>query len=660
MSHSRPRISSAILICAIMLVASLGISVPAFAREYTIPQVVIDATVTPDGSIEVREERYFDFDGSFNGVYWNLPQGEFNGRSVTVDVIEAGEIDHGEEIFYELSDSGDNLTYQIQDYGYSMNLKIYARHSYEVAHFVIVYRINNVVLRHADISELYWQFVTRDWDVESENITCTIHLPVPSGQSVIPEDNVRAWGHGPLDASLAFSGNDVVYTVPGVGTAEFAEARITFPESWLPDAHQDSTHALDSILAEEQEWADAANARRMRARILYFGSMVIASIAAVGTSILAFVKRRAYKASIKPQFDDEYFRDVPTKDHPAVLGALYNNGSIKPELFTATLMDLTDKRVIALQHVKIKKSGLFGTSLEDDYRLVANRLPNIDKPNPTSFERAAERIDRKAFDLMFEKVALGTADGLYEKGTYPPMYFSSIEKYAKEHSSQYERAYDSWEGAVTSEYSSRFASGGTVVKGSTGSLVAIGVIDIILGVIFFITAVVFDMPILLNLLFTTLLNIAGVYCIVAGSNTDKANAEGREVRAQLEALKRWLKDFTRLNEAIPTDVVLWNRLLVIAVVLGVAEEVIKQLETVLPEVLHSDYLSPTYGWYYFSSSSYTNPASAVSSAMSSAHSVSTAATASSSWSSGGGGGGGFSGGGGGGFGGGGGGGGGAF
>ena len=120
------------------------------------------------------------------------------------------------------------------------------------------------------------------------------------------------------------------------------------------------------------------------------------------------------------------------------------------------------------------------------------------------------------------------------------------------------------------------------------------------------------------------------------------------MKAQLKALRNWLKDFTRLNEAIPTDVVLWNRLLVMAVVLGVADEVIKQLETVLPEVLHDDYMSSTYGWYYVGP--HGSPYRSFQSNYGSAHDVSTAKIAASESSSGGGGGGGFSGGGGGGFG----------
>jgi len=662
MTARRVRIAGSLVAFVLMLVVSLGISVPAYAREYSIPQVNIDATVTSDGSLEVREERLFSFDGSFNGVYWNLPQGEFQGRSVTVDVVEAGEMVDGAFVPYELSESGDNLTYQVQDRGYSMSLKIYARHSDETAHFVITYRINNVVLRHADVAELYWQFVTEGWDEESRNITCTVHLPVPAGQSVVPEDNVRAWGHGPIDASLAFNGNDIVYTVPGVGGSEFAEARATFPESWLPDAQQDTSTALPSILEEEQRWADEANARRMRARILYYGSMALAAVAAVGTSIFTFAKRKAYKEATRAVFDGQYFRDVPTKDHPAVLGALYSGGGVGGDEFTATLMELTNSNNIALQHVKVKRKGLFGgEKVEDDYRLVLTKQPATPNANYASpAEVDAHNINRKALYLMFDKVALGVSDEDYPNGTYPPLYFSTISDYAKEHSTTYENAYNSWQNAVENAYESRFTRGSTVVRVPTLALTAAGVLDIVLSILFVALGFVFGTPVPIIVVGFMLLVVAGIYAIFAASSTTALNQEGREVKAQLKALRNWLKDFTRLNEAIPTDVVLWNRLLVMAVVLGVADEVIKQLETVLPEVLHDDYMSSTYGWYYVSSTSNMSPARTFSDAVSTAHAVSTASEAGSSWSSGGGGGGGFSGGGGGGFGGGGGGGGGAF
>lgn len=78
--------------------------------------------------------------------------------------------------------------------------------------------------------------------------------------------------------------------------------------------------------------------------------------------------------------------------------------------------------------------------------------------------------------------------------------------------------------------------------------------------------------------------------------------EGAEVAARCKALKHWLEDFTRLKEAVPGDLVLWNKLLVMGVALGVSKEVLRQLaEAVPPEVREADGFYdnyPCYWWYY--------------------------------------------------------------
>ena len=84
-----------------------------------------------------------------------------------------------------------------------------------------------------------------------------------------------------------------------------------------------------------------------------------------------------------------------------------------------------------------------------------------------------------------------------------------------------------------------------------------------------------------------------------------------------------------------------------AVALGVADEVIKQLEVALPQILEDETFMTTYIWFY--SYGGTSPISAFDHHYGKADNISTAALAASSSSSSGGGGG-FSGGGGGGFG----------
>ena len=125
--------------------------------------------------------------------------------------------------------------------------------------------------------------------------------------------------------------------------------------------------------------------------------------------------------------------------------------------------------------------------------------------------------------------------------------------------------------------------------------------------------------------------------------------EADEIRAKALALRAWLKDFTRLDEAVPEDVALWNELLVYAVVLGVADDVIRQLKIAMPQIFDDPYFYPYYVWYY-GYGHYGSPLRAFNDAYDSRYRASTAAVAASSNSSAGGAGGGFSGGGGGGIG----------
>lgn len=198
---------------------------------------------------------------------------------------------------------------------------------------------------------------------------------------------MRAWGHGPLDASLEFDGNDIVYTVPGVGTDEYAEARVTFPVSWLTGMVPSSISRLPNIRAEEQQWADEANARREQARRTIAVCTVLGAGAVAGIVVLTVLFKLRYARKHKARFSDPYFRDVPSADHPAVLAALWEGGKVPGEAFTATLMKLTDDGVIG----PVARQGREG--------------PREGLPDRAREPHATDDIDDAAMRLMFDVVA---------------------------------------------------------------------------------------------------------------------------------------------------------------------------------------------------------------------------------------------------------------
>ncbi|WP_058271206.1 DUF2207 domain-containing protein [Olsenella massiliensis] len=636
----RPRMSRRyvriVMACALLALCVLAAPLRVLAKDYSIDEVRISATVAADGSVSVSETREFAFDGSFNGVYWSIPTGSYDGRDVHTSIGAVGIMEGTTFVPFEQSDSGEPNTYSVTDEGDTIRVKLYSPHTDERVTFAINYTDSNLAARYQDTAELYWKFVSDGWDVESSNVSCTVSLPVPAGTTVTPGDNVRAWGHGPLDATVGFTGNDVTYAVPGVGGSEYAEARITFPAEWLASAPLIEQDKLQSILTQEQAWADDANARRHQARVISWGAIGLDLVAAVGSIVAGLAAWGSYQRSHKAQFDDTYFRDVPSDDHPAVLGALLNGGKPRGEDLTAALMRLTDIGAVKLDLIRTRKTGFLGRErTEEDCRLTRTDKDLSSQPNHKL------KIDYATLRFLFEKVArwADSEDALY---------FKDVERVAKDEAEKYSGAYETWEDVVGGACASRgfFTS---KAKTGKGRLYALCVLDVLLAVVtvfLVIAGVVAPAPgggIAAALLLT------GVVLGVLGGKMRTLSPEAIEITAKLEALRRWLKDFTRLKEAVPTDVVLWNHLLVMAVVLGVADEVIDQLRATMPQILEDPVVAPVYGWYYGGGPG-GMPQQAFSSAVGQAHHVSTAALAASSMSSGGGGGGGFSGGGGGGFG----------
>ena len=648
MQTLRRSLRAVVAALAVALLSLAIVALPAQARDFSIDKVDIDATVETDGTLTVTEVRTFDFDGSFNGVYWDISKGEYEGRYIDVNVLGAGTIEGDTVTLFEESSSERNNTYTTYDYGDYLELKIFSAHEDETVQFVIKYELTDLVGRHEDVAELYWKFVSDGWQVESNNVICTVHLPVPEGETVEPEKNVRAWGHGPLDATVYFEGDDVVYRVPGVGTGEFAEARITFPESWVPDAEKQSDSVLDGILEEEMGWAEEANEQRERARenrnrlnVATTAAGGVAGLGAVGVIAFMVKKRKEYKATHTPQFDDDYYRDVPTGDHPAVLGTLYHDGIMPDEAFTAALMRLTDQGIIKLDKgTFVKKRLLLGDKSYEDYYITFAKDDMLIDDNAGAVARQAAAIDRKALKFL---LWLASHDNDADDNI---LQFSSIKTTAKKHAESYKDRYDKFKETVERAYTSRFASTEATGAGAVG---LVGALGICLGIALVIFTLDQGISSAIPLVCGGALAVAGLVSVFSAFTYDKINPEGIEVRAKLEALRQWFKDFTRLKEAVPHDVILWNRLLVMAVALGVSDEVIKQLKIAAPDVLEDPYMRGYYYWYYMGGPMGT-PASAFSNALQEAHSVSEAQLASSDFSSGGGGGGGFSVGGGGGFG----------
>lgn len=613
-------------VCAFVALALLLLPAAAHADGYSMTQTYIGATVEADGSLTVVEGRQFDFDDDINGVYWDINTGtNQQGGTAGVDVLSVEE-DDAAFSRVDYANKGDSGVYTVEQSDGSVRIKVFSPHeSDDSAIYYVSYTMTGAVMNWADTAELYWKFVGDGWSANSDDVEMEVYFADGAiGTPASKGDNFRAWGHGPLTGDVSIDADEpmVTYTIPCVHEGEFAEARIAFPSDWVPGLSASSEERMPTILSEEKTWAEEANARRARARMIANTLAAVSVVAAVTfTGVIVVLKLRRRKP--KPLFQDEYFRDVPSADHPAVLSALMSWNEVPDQAYIATLMKLTDDRVIKLEETtETKKKGLLRREKEErTYRITVT----------DEAWKAAKKdgIDRDVLKVFFAGVK-PDKDGVRSRT------FSELEEYASERTESVGDKLEDYQNTVKGELADReYVASDGIVAMVFGLVLGILIAFIPVGSIFFtdgaqanIIAAIVSVPIVL-------------VGIGVSRTFRRFTPEGAEVAARCKALKHWLEDFTRLKEAVPGDLVLWNKLLVMGVALGVSKEVLRQLaEAVPPEVREADGFYdnyPCYWWYYhhYGTESPLDSFNDV-------YHESISAVASSSDSSGGGGGGGFS------------------
>lgn len=637
----RPR-ALFVALFGLIALALVACPVSAHADGFSMPNVKIDAEVKSDGSLHVVERRTFEFDDDVNGVFWDIPfAANKQGRTTSV-AISSVSVDGRTFENVDSANKGEDGVYTAQKEGEGSNvtakIMVFTPHDDESsANVTIDYTINGAVMAWGDTGEVYWKFIGAGWDQASENVSCTISFDKNlAAATPATKTTLRAWGHGSFDGEVKPSPQKakVTYRVPKVYGGDFAEARIVFPTAWVPNLKSETTPRLDTVLSEEKRWAEEANAKRERARAESKRNVVISIVVAVlyaGTIIALKVIRFTPRS----EFNETYFRDIPSADHPAVIATFMCNGQLPDQAFVAGLMKLTDDRVIKLESVTTTNEGLLGAKTKEDYKVTMTK----DAYEQAKAAGKIDEIDDAILDFMF--VGRG-----YE-GTVPAKSrtFSAFKEYPIEHTDAYGDAAENYQTTVKAQLELR---GYIQSRGLLAGLL-IGITGMsFFGLDLMLAAFTnFALPNVVALVISGVI-IFGVVFFV-GSRFRRLSAEGTELRSKCEALKRWLEDFTRLNEAVPADLILWNKLMVMAVALGVSKKTLKELADAVPaEIRESgdfyDYY-PVY-WWCHSHGDLDMPTSSIRSA----YRDNIATLASSSNSSVGGFGGGFSGGGGGGVG----------
>jgi uncharacterized membrane protein len=628
---------------ALCLIAGICLSfapASAYAKSYTMPNVSIEADASSNGDLAVSETRTFDFDGSFSAVWWNfnnLPSGS-QIKIDSVSVTANGKTTTLSSVPFQQSwrNSGGPSKAAYSFDGQQDTVYVFYDISDSQAEVTLNYTVLNAVQVYSDTAELYWQFVGSEWEQDSENISLTLNLPIPQGAEITKGETLSAWGHGPLDANVAIdeTTGQITCSVPHLSADSYAEIRVACNPEWFsgvvqkdPNAHFDSER-LDTIKSEEQTFADETN----KQRLIALGSTALAIVVCLAICLWALYSFKRYGKELKPTFTEKYWRDVPEPgEHPAVIGRIMRFNSESNDDLTATLLHLVNEGAILINKGTYEQKALIGKKTIEDYYL--SRAPGYEGKLKTE-------VDRIAFDLVFNTVGEGAES----------VWLSAVSKFAEKNPTVFTEKLSDWQGEVTARtLNGNYFEAYSSSKQAQMATIGVTTMILLIAIAYFTDNLLVLIPGIITLLLTFILSFF----------MSRRTQRGADVYARCEALKRWLKDFSRLNERPVLDIKVWGEFLVYAYMFGIADEVINELKNTVPELFETDESMATSSYYvpwwaiYSSHSIAASGLAGFGSAFTTSinQSISAIQSASSGdFSSGGGFGGGFSGGGGGGFG----------
>lgn len=501
------------------------------SASYRIDDLRIRAEIKKDGSVLVTEQVLYSAD-KINGILYNVDaKGYGELKNLNVFYEENGEFIPAVK---QRGSQRGNFTVSEDDGLYKIKLYYPLRNERE--YFAVRYILPQGVTVYKDTAQFNRKMVGENWEKSIRNVQVTVELP-----EEISKEKIYAFGHGPLTGNVEIlNGREIKYTLENYYPGKFLETNILFPKELVSEINKKyikNKNAFSEIMKMEKNFAEEANRERDRAvktmglKWLVFGA-VACWIIFVGTFIyLKNGKRYKVKAPY-----GEYFRELPDDYTPAVAGAVVSRTAIKPEHLFATVMDLVRKDFLEL----------------------------IEEGNQTILRRTEERDFTSL--KPYEKYVLDWY--INDMGDGMEVVLENVEKYisGSRNAKKFYSKYQVWYKGVADDLKNL-----GIVKAKSKKIPTL--LGVFTGFLMFpggvFMAQKFGEP--KFMIFT----FGAIPFIIFSGSKRKLSLEAEEAYARWSAFKKFLVDYSNLEEAKTASIHIWEHYFVYAVALGVAEKVAK-------------------------------------------------------------------------------------
>lgn len=573
-----------IYIIIIFIIFFLILSVKSYAGTQEWRSLNYDVIVNSDGSMNVTEtwNIYISYTNTIfkDFIIDNSKYSDITNVKVT-EIIDNEEIPL-EQIYEEQYHVDDRCYYALPIKGNTMfeiAWNVGLDDSIGTKTYKLCYTIKDAVKIYNDCTELYWMFLDKSNGIRGENITGTIKLP----NSVSNIEKLRVWAHGPLSGTINRVSTDTVsFILPSLPTNTMLEIRILTEENVYPYSNNNiNLEMLPKILKEEQKWASQANFQRNIDKIAYG----ITGIVLIIIFVIIYRKISKYK-KIKDELlvgnynfsELKYFRDIPneksaTPARAAYLYALKGN---------SCNMERYEKNIIIATMLNLSVKGLIGFEPLDDneLKIIFNDVE----------EQSLIGEEKEIYTLLINAYRYTNQNRNYittkEFSRYTNIHykeFYEIVSNFKDSASNYEGAcgnIDLKKQKIYSDLESKIYSDS--ISNWLTMFCAFMFIMFALQLNLKICYTICVVTIVIAILIGNFIRATYIKRILKKASILTEN--GMKEKSEWKALKKYMEDYSLLNEKEVPDIVLWEKYLVYATTFGISKKIINQLKTVHPEM----------------------------------------------------------------------------
>jgi uncharacterized membrane protein len=307
-----------------------------FGKSYFYPEIKTEISFTMNGSAHVRQERTYQFIGSYSWAFVNLK------KQGAEDIIL-------NQVAEKTSLGWQSIEPEIIDNPTSLYVKWNYSATDESKTFLLDYTILGAVKRYQDVSEFYWKFI-EDEHEKIDEINLELSLPdrSPDLFKVYIHSQARP---GTLTFNPTFDKASVEQK--GIPNNTFVEVRMLTSPSIFPDIPQKAESRYQKILDEEKHNFLMSSLKKFVLFPIGLAIMLIVPI----VLLLAYYNRYGREPQIP--YIGEYEHEPPRNAPPVFVPAILSQKLDKNEIFRVTfrgmfasILDLTTKGLVSIQEIK--------------------------------------------------------------------------------------------------------------------------------------------------------------------------------------------------------------------------------------------------------------------------------------------------------------------